>query len=139
MGEILFELLIGLFNILLEILFEVILQFAIELLVDLVSRALSRIFKSAELGNPLLAAVGYFLLGAFFGRVSVACFPHPLVHPSRIHGISLLIGPALTGLVMSWIGSRLRRQEKKTVRIESFAYGFTFAFGFALVRFFLIK
>jgi hypothetical protein len=73
------------------------------------------------------------------GYVLFGLFPHPLVHPSRIHGISLLVAPVTTGLMMSCIGSLLRRHDKKVVRIESFGYGFAFAFGMALVRLVLVK
>jgi len=45
-----------------------------------------------------------------------------------------LLSPLATGLAMSLIGWLVRRQEKETVRIETFTYGFTFAFGMALVR-----
>ncbi len=37
---------------------------------------------------------------------------------------------------MSLIGSTLRNRDKRVVQIESFGYGFAFAFGMALVRFF---
>ena len=89
--------------------------------------------------NPVLAALGYVLLGMATGGVSVFLFPHPLIHPSRIHGISLLVSPVLTGLVMSRIGAALRRYGKHPTQIESFGYGFAFAFGMALVRYLVVK
>ena len=39
---------------------------------------------------------------------------------------------------MSWIGSILQGRGKKVVQIESFRYGFAFAFGMALIRFFFV-
>ena len=89
--------------------------------------------------NPVLAALGYVMLGMARGGVSVFLFPHPLIHPSRIHGISLLVSPVLTGLVMSRIGAALRRYGKHPTQIESFEYGFAFAFGMALVRYLVVK
>jgi len=86
----------------------------------------------------VLATVGYTLLGASAGGLSLFIFPHPLVHPSRLHGINLLVSPIVTGLVMSLIGSILSRQGKKVVQIESFGYGFAFAFGMALIRYFFV-
>jgi hypothetical protein len=73
------------------------------------------------------------------GVVSVLAVPHPLVKPSKIHGISLLISPLVTGLIMSQIGVWVRRRELGPVRIESFAYGFTFAFGIAIIRFLWLR
>jgi hypothetical protein len=73
------------------------------------------------------------------GGVSLMLFPHPIMHPTKIHGISLVIGPMLAGLVMSAVGSMLRRRDKEVIQLESFRYGFTFAFGMALVRFLFAK
>jgi hypothetical protein len=134
MGEFLLELLLGFA----EVFLEVLLQFAGEALLDLASRALAMVFEESEIKSPVLAA-GYAILGVLAGGVSVGLFPHPLVHPSRIHGISLLVAPVTTGLMMSCIGSVLRRHDKKVVRIESFGYGFAFALGMALVRLVLVK
>jgi hypothetical protein len=36
------------------------------------------------------------------------------------------------------VGSTLRKRDKKTIRIESFGYGFAFAFGMAVIRFLYI-
>ncbi len=92
---------------------------------------------SLELRNPLLACVGYAFLGAVVGVVSLFLFPHPLVHRSRIPGVSLIAGPMLAGFGMSFVGSFRRRRNQRVIQIESFAYGFAFAFGMAIVRFFL--
>jgi hypothetical protein len=134
MGEFLFELLLAFGELFLEVLFE----FAGEALLDLALRAIAKFFETSRFASPVLASVGYTLLGGLTGALSLFIFPHPLVHPSRLHGISLLVSPILTGLVMSLIGSMLRRQGKKVVQIESFGYGFAFAFGMALVRYFFV-
>ena len=131
----LFDLLLAVAEIFLEALFE----FALGAVVDLALRALAEVFESLDHPNPVLASLGYAILGSLAGGVSLFVFPHPLVRPSRVHGISLLISPVVTGLLMSFIGSSLRRHGKKTVRIESFGYGFTFAFGMALIRFFFVR
>jgi hypothetical protein len=39
---------------------------------------------------------------------------------------------------MSLLGSILTRQGKKVVQIESFPYGFAFAFGMALIRYLFV-
>ena len=84
--------------------------------------------------NPPLTVLKFTLLGIGLGFVSALVLPHPLVHPSRFHGISLLISPVITGLIMGFIGRMVRRRGKTPVRIESFAYGFTFAFAMTLIR-----
>ena len=108
--------------------------------VDIALRALASVFKPlqapVEPFQRVMAFVGFLILGTFAGEVSLLLFSHPLVHPSRIHGISLLVSPVVTGSIMSLVGSALRRHDKQTVVIESFAYGFAFAFGMALCRYF---
>jgi hypothetical protein len=47
---------------------------------------------------------------------------------------SLLISPVIAGLLMALVGSTLRKRGKKVVRLESFGYGFAFAFGMAFIR-----
>jgi len=118
-----------------EMLIEVFFQVAIEAIVALVSRCLRNILSEPNVISPILAAAGYLLLGVIFGAVSVFVIPYPIMKPARIHGLSLIVSPVITGLIMSQVGVLLRRNGKKTVRIESFAYGFTFALGVAAVRF----
>jgi hypothetical protein len=122
-----------------EILLEVFFQVAIEAVVAFVSRCLRNIFSGSNAISPVLAAAVYLLLGVIFGAVSVFVIPHPIMRPARIHGISLIVSPVITGLIMSQVGVLLRRNGKEAVRIESFAYGFTFALGVAAVRFAYLK
>ena len=75
-----------------------------------------------------------FAFGAFTGGLRLLVFPHPLIRPSRLHGISLLVSPILSGAVMASLGFILRRRGKRVIAIETFWYGFAFAFGMALVR-----
>ena len=74
-------------------------------------------------------------MGAFAGAGTVVFFPDPLFHPSsKVHGVSLIISPVVTGAGMSALGASNRRRGKRVVQIESFPYAFAFAFGMALVR-----
>ncbi len=134
------EIFLGLIEFLLEIVFEAALQFAGEaILVFFLTAITEAINPEEELRSPVMAAVGYLLLGAGTGGISLVWFPSPLVHPSRFHGISLIISPLLTGSLMALLGSILRKHNKRTVRLESFGYGFVFALGMAFVRFFFVR
>jgi hypothetical protein len=53
-----------------------------------------------------------------------------------MHGVNLLITPTLVGLTMATIGWLRRREGKLVTQLESFVYGFLFAFGMALIRFY---
>jgi len=124
------ELLVEFFAILLEVFFEAAFEFAAESIGALILRGVAAVFDTSEFKNPLLAALGYVFLGGVAGGLSLLFFPHPLVHRSRIPGLSVFVSPILAGL---------RKRNKQAMQIESFGYGFAFAFGMALVRFFFVK
>ena len=122
-----------------ELLIEVIFQCIAEEFTGATIRSVRNVARESKAVSPVLAAAGYLLLGVGFGAASVLFFPHPLFHPSKFHGISLLVSPLITGLIMSQIGLMRRRKGKNSSQIESFGYGFTFALGVALIRFFFVK
>jgi hypothetical protein len=122
-----------------ELLFEVFFQVVVEAIVALIVRSIRNVFEVSNPVNPIPAAIGYLLLGVAFGIASLRLFPHPLVHSSKFHGISMVVSPVITGLVMSQVGIVLRRKGKQAVRIESFGYGFIFALGLAIIRFFFLR
>lgn len=124
---------------LLELLFEALLEIGISAIVAGVYRSLRQFRVTARRGSPIAAAVLLVIVGLALGFLSVLIFPHPLVHPSKLHGISLLISPLLTGLAMAMVGRGVRRRGHAPVRIESFGYGFAFAFALALIRFLLVR
>jgi hypothetical protein len=114
MAEFLFEL----FLLFAELFLEIFLEVAATALFDLALRTIAKVFETLRFANPVAASMGYTLLGTLAGGLSVFIFPHPLVHPSRLHGINLLVSPIVTGLVMSLIGSTLSRRGKKVTQIE---------------------
>ncbi len=116
MGDFLLELLF----LFAEVIFEALFEFALEAAFDLISRAIAEVFEISELNNPLLACVGYVLLGGATGGLSLLLYPHPLFHPSRVHGISLLVGPILTGLAMRSVRSCGRKTRRS---FESRVFG----------------
>jgi hypothetical protein len=122
-----------------ELLFEVFFQVVAETMVALIARSIRNVLEESTAINPVLAATGYLLLGIAFGAASLFLFPHPIFHPSKLHGISLVVSPVITGLVMSQVGIVLRRKGRQAVRIESFGYGFTFALGLAIIRFIFVR
>jgi hypothetical protein len=122
-----------------ELLCEALMETAFGALAGLFARAFRRFRVTVRRSNPIVATVVFTLTGVAFGFVGVWIFPHPLVHPSRVHGISLLITPVVTGLVMDSIGRAWRRRGRTAVRIESFGYGYTFALAMAVVRFWLVR
>lgn len=122
-------------ELILQLILEVLLPFVAEISFDVLLRSLGEPFKVRENRMPFLAGVGYFLIGLIFGGISLLIFPRSFVRSETFHGISLLITPILAGLGMSAIGKLRERQGQSVLRLDSFVYGFVFAFGMALVRF----
>jgi hypothetical protein len=122
-----------------ELVAEILIEAAFAELAGILFRAFRLFRVKVRRADPALATVMFALVGVSFGFLSVWFFPHHLVHPTRWHGISLLISPILTGLVMAKIGRSVRRWGRQPLRIESFGYGFIFALGMALVRFWLVR
>lgn len=130
------DLLAALLEIFLEIFAEALFEFLAEFAGALILRGLAEVFDTSEFKSPVLACLGYVFLGGVTGCLSLLVFPHPLFHPSRIPGISVIVSPVLAGLGMWLVGAVLRKRNKKVMQLESFGYGFAFAFGMAVVRFF---
>ena len=124
--EIIFECIINFFaDFLLQLICELAIEFGLRRFADT---------TEPEMCMPAVSFLGYGLLGLFVGGASLLIFPHPFVRSSRFYGISLLITPILTGLAMSGMGWLRKRQGKVVLRIDTFSYGFIFAFGLALIR-----
>jgi hypothetical protein len=117
-----------------ELLLEILCEVSIEAVVALIARFVRGLSANRSAINAALAAALYFSFGFAVGGASLFLFPHPVFHPSKFHGISLLVSPVLTGMAMSLIGSMIRRRGREPVRIESFGYGFAFALGMAIIR-----
>ena len=132
------ELLLAILAGIAELLAEAALEGIFAGLAGVLSRAF-RLFRiKVRRADPLLATVTFSLVGAAFGFLSLWLFPHHFTHPTRLHGISLLVSPILAGLLMAQIGRTVRRWGRQSVRIESFGYGFAFAFAMGLVRFWFV-
>jgi hypothetical protein len=129
------EILFGILEMLLELVLEAAFEFALAYFFTLIWRGVTAVLDTSEPRNPFLACIGCALMGGVVGGISLLFLPHPLFHPSRVHGISLIVSPVLAGLGMSFISSS-RKQNRRGAHLESFSYGFAFAFGMALVRFF---
>ena len=119
---------------LLELFLEFLLQIIGEVFIDVILHAASRFTWVRRTLNALLTAIMYFGLGLFIGWFSIWIFPKAFIRSSTLHGISLLITPVLAGFTMSAIGWIRVRRGNLLIRLESFSYGFIFAFAMALIR-----
>jgi hypothetical protein len=126
-------------ELLLQIIFEFFLEFIVQIIgevfLEVAFQKLSATPWARKALSATLAVLMYFGLGLITGWLSILIFPHSFIRSSRLHGISLIITPLMAGLTMSGIGWVRQRQGKLVIRLDTFAYGFIFAFGMALVRF----
>jgi len=122
-------------ELLAQLLLEVLIELFPELLLELAWQSLLEVFQPRAEKDPVLAFFGYALLGAAAGGLSLLPFPHAFVHGSKWHGMSLIVSPLLAGAGMSIVGWLRRRRGEPLIRLDTFPYAFSFAFGVALIRF----
>jgi hypothetical protein len=128
------ELLVQILLVIFEFFFEVVLECATEGFFSWLFQLLKGAFTDEGFTSPL-EAFGYFVLGAILGRLSFMVVPHPIFTRTGFHGISILISPLLTAVLMSSLGALQRQRGRPAMRMTNFGYSFSFAFGMALVRF----
>ena len=119
----------------LAVIFEGVLELAGDAFVELIFRSLGQTVTPSEKRNPILAGIGYALLGLIAGGISLLIFPESFARSEKFHGASLLVSPVLAGLGMAGLGWVLKRQGKRVIRLDSFLYGYIFALPMAIVRF----
>ena len=116
----------------LEVFGEFLLQLFVEALVELGAHWLAD--PARRRPNPWLAALGYALIGAGLGGLSLLVFPANFVHsPWRV--ANLVLTPVAAGLAMCLAGHWRARRGHDVLRIDRFAYGYLFALSLALVRY----
>jgi hypothetical protein len=118
----------------LQLLGEVLIQALAELGVELGLRSIREPFRKRVI-NPVLAGLGYLLLGAGVGGLSLLVFPSSFVAGRAARIVSLVVTPLLAGALMGALGAWRRRREQELIRMDRFGYAFAFALGMALVRF----
>lgn len=120
----------------LEFLFEILGEFLLqafgEALLEIGLHSLAEPFRRAP--NPWMAALGYLLLGALLGGLSLLIFPQYLVPPPWRQA-NLFLTPFAVGGLMVAMGAWRAQRGEEVLRIDRFLYGFLFAAALALVRY----
>jgi hypothetical protein len=129
--EIIFELLFLLFQFVGEIVLQIILEALFELGLHIVREP----FRRPKPLHPTLAAIGYTILGAVAGAISLWVFPKLFIATAWLRVVNLIVTPVAAGTVMTAIGHWRSTRDKELIRLDRFAYGFLFALGMAVVRF----
>ena len=131
--EIIAELIFRIFGWVLQFLGELVLQVIFEGLAELLGHSTKNAFRRPP--RPWLAAIGHLTFGALAGALTVWLLPELFIKEQWLRLANLLLTPLAAGLVMEAIGAWRTRRDREVLRLESFAYGFCFAFGMAVVRY----
>lgn len=116
---------------LLEILVEFVLQVLLEVLANVGLHRASGMRAPA----PWFAVVGYAVLGAAAGGVSLLVFPQVWLGGPVLRWANLVLTPIAVGFVMAALGRWRERHGRRTIRLDRFACGYVFALAVAVVRF----
>ena len=122
-------------EVILEFVLEIVLQVFGELFCELGTRMFPSLYQRDDKISPAFAAVGYCLLGSIIGGLSLFLFKNSFIHNSSFRVVNLFLAPFVAGIVMAGVGALRRKKGQSLVRLDRFGYGFSFAFGMALVRF----
>jgi hypothetical protein len=129
------EILAGLALFLLQFLGELVVQTVFEGLAELGLHAFRRRRPEARPAHPIVAAVGYLILGAAAGGLSLLILPDSLVNGLYLRIANLVLTPLALAVIMGVIGAWRRRRDQSLVRLDTFGYAYLFALALALVRF----
>lgn len=133
--EIIAEVILQILGWVFQFLGELVLQVIFEALAELFGHSVKAPFRRPRPTQPWLAATGYLIFGAAAGGLTVWLVPELFIEAEWLRVANLVLTPVAAGLVMEAIGSWRARREREVLRLESFAYGFCFAFGMAVVRY----
>ena len=111
------------------------LQLLAEVLAESGLEAIREAVRPSKPARPLVAAIGYVLLGALLAFLSLWVFPRSFAHHTWLRLANLVIAPAFAGWVLVSVGQWRVGRGQSRLYLHRFTYGYLFALTFALVRF----
>jgi hypothetical protein len=133
--EILLEILIQIGWFLLQVLGELIVQMIFELIVWMVGHGVVEPLRRSQPMHPVAAAIGYAILGAAAGGISLWLVPDLFIEKGWLRWLNVLLLPFAAGAIMSAIGAWRRHRDMGVIKLDNFSYGYGFALAMAVVRF----
>ncbi len=134
--EIIFELILGLFEVTIETFGEILIELIGQILIDFGINSFGEVFTSRPKRNPYMAFVGYSLFGVVIGGISLLILTNSIITSPGLKLLNLCITPFIGGIAMALIGRWRSKKGQDLLRFNSFAYGFSFALGVAVIRYF---
>jgi hypothetical protein len=124
-----------LLELILWFLWEFVLSVIFESVAGFVWMFLKHAVGSERKSVPFVAAIGQILLGISAGVISLVLVRQPMAAPLVVPGLSLIVAPLATGLVMHWLGAFWYQRTGERPALFTFRGGAVFAFAMALTRF----
>lgn len=123
------------FELVWSIVGELVIQIVAQLSIELGFHSVGEILVEKKDRNPYIAFIGYIVLGVIIGGISLGLYPELLIDSPKLALANLILTPILLGLLMAIIGFVLNKKGKRRLRLESFSYGYVFAFSIGLIRY----
>jgi hypothetical protein len=123
------------FELLLTALWEIFLQIVGQVLLEAGFRAAGESFSERTRVQPVFAGIGIIVMGAVAGAIASLVWPTRIFQPGPVRGLSLIVSPIVTGLVMERYGQWREDRGWSRSSLATFQGGALFAFSMALVRF----
>jgi uncharacterized YccA/Bax inhibitor family protein len=130
---IFFDMLEVLLVIIGEILFQIIGGFFVELILHVFVHP----FRKQQ--NPTIAVMGYGLIGASIGGLSLLFFPTHLIHGSVWRGINIIFVSLIAGLIMAMLSNHKSEKIPPIYKNYQFYCGFYFALSWLAMRLIFAK
>jgi|SRR5689334_15956861 len=133
--EILVEILLELAGWIFQFLGEFLLQLIVEAFAEVLGHTIKMPFQREQPAHPLIVAIGYMMLGAMAGGLSLWVLPHLFIESPKLRLLNLMLTPVMAGVIMTWIGTWRRKRDKEVIALDRFGYAFCFALAMAVVRY----
>ena len=126
-----------------EVLFELLFEFFGEVILQVVFEALAEVGihlrrdaqRDPESRSAWRLVLGYPLLGAILGGLSLLLFPNSLAHAHAARIATFLLAPVAAGLAMVALGAWRARHGQQRNSLDRFVYAYLLALGMAAVRY----
>lgn len=124
-----------LFELLLEIFGEALLQVVFGSMGEAGQHLLRNPEHEPRERSPWVLGLGYALLGALAGAISLLLLPHGLIRHPIARFANLLLSPLAAGLSAALLGAWRRRRGQQVLGLDRFVYGFAMGLAMAGVRY----
>jgi uncharacterized membrane protein len=133
--EVLLEIVGNIIGALLEVFAEALLQIVLEALAEVGIHLVRGKVEHPESRSKWRLLLGYPILGAIAGGLSLLVFSQSLAHGHHGRLATLLLAPVFAAATTVALGKWRARRGQETVNIDRVAYAYLFALGLGAVRY----